>query len=128
MAHFAKIDENGIVLDVIVIDNSNAPDPTPTYSEPIGCNFIASLSEFDSRLEGTWIQTSYSGSFRNQFASVGGKYDAENDVFISQQPFDSWQLDEDFKWTPPYPMPSEGNWYWDEETLSWIEYGVNNPI
>lgn len=116
MAHFAEIDENGIVLQVIVIANADAPDPAPQTSEPAGQQFIASLG-----LPGQWIQTSYSGSFRKQFAGVGFRYDPEGDVFITPQPFPSWILDANHDWQPPTPMPDQdGPWTWDEETISWL--------
>jgi len=70
MAHFAKIDENSIVTDVVVIDNSQ---------EHRGQEF---LSE-DCNLGGTWIQTSYNGNIRGKFAGIGDIYDPINDVFLA---------------------------------------------
>lgn len=72
MAHFAKV-ENGIVTQVIVINNETLGDLDFPESEPIGQEFIASIG-----LEGTWKQTSYSGSFRNQFAGIGHKWTGQN--------------------------------------------------
>jgi len=116
MAHFAHIDTNGVVTQVLVIDNANAPDPAPEYSEPLGQAFIASLS-----LPGEWRQTSYNGSFRKQYAGIGWRYDADADVFIAPQPYPSWTLDANYDWQAPEPYPSDGNIYrWDEETLSWV--------
>lgn len=118
MAHFAQVDSSGLVLDVIVIDNSDAPDPAPTHSEPLGQGFIADTLG----LPGEWRQTSYSGSFRKQYAGIGWRYDATADVFVAPQPFPSWTLDANHDWQPPTPMPSEGGpWRWDEGTLSWVE-------
>jgi hypothetical protein len=51
-------------------------------------------------------------------------YDDVNDVFISPQPFASWSLDENFDWQPPTPMPTEGRWYWNEDSLSWLEQSL----
>ena len=117
MAYFAQIDANGIVQQVISINNADAPDPAPGHSEPLGQAFIASLG-----LPGEWRQTSWSGSIRKQFAGIGWRYDAESDVFVSPQPYPSWTLDANHDWQPPTPMPSEGGpWVWDEETLSWVE-------
>ena len=108
MAHFAKIEDN-IVTKVLVVDNN---------LEHRGADFLAN----DLGLGGTWIQTSYNGNFRKQFAGIGYTYDAVNDVFIAPQPFASWSLDQNFNWQPPTPMPIEGNfWHWDEATLSWVE-------
>jgi hypothetical protein len=75
MAHFARID-NGIVTQVIVVSNENAPDPYP-QSEPLGQAFIASLG-----LHGEWRQTSYHGTFRGYYAGIGFYYDEALDAFI----------------------------------------------
>lgn len=79
MAHFAQID-NGIVTQVIVISNDDAPDPYPA-SEPLGQAFIASLG-----LGGEWRQTSYHGTFRGCYAGIGYTYDPELDEFIPPEP------------------------------------------
>lgn len=116
MAYFAEIDENGTVLQVISISNADAPDPAPTNSEPLGQAFIAEVLG----LSGEWRQTSYHGNFRKQYAGIGWRYDAAADVFISPQPYPSWTLDANHDWQPPTPMPTEGRWYWDEPSLSWV--------
>lgn len=116
MAYFAQIDEDGTVLQVISISNADAPDPAPANSEPLGQAFIASLG-----IEGNFKQTSYHGSFRKQYAGPGYRYDASADVFIAPQPYPSWTLDANHDWQPPVSRPSEGNWAWDEDTLSWVE-------
>jgi len=107
MAHFARI-ENSLVTEVLVVSND---------LEHRGADFLAN----DLGLGGTWIQTSYNNNFRKQYAGIGYTYDAVNDVFIAPQPFASWSLDENFDWQAPTPMPTEGFWYWDEDTLSWIK-------
>lgn len=117
MAYFAQIDESGTVLQVISISNSDAPDPATEHSEPLGQAFIADVL----RLAGEWRQTSYNDTFRKQYAGVGFHYDAVADVFIAPQPFPSWTLDANHDWQPPTPMPAEGDWAWDEDTLSWVE-------
>jgi hypothetical protein len=108
MAHFAEINNNNTVVRVLVVDNS---------LEHRGADFLANELGFG----GTWIQTSYNNNIRKQYAGIGYTYDVINDVFITPQPFASWSLDKNFDWQPPTPMPTEGNWYWDEPTLSWIE-------
>lgn len=86
MAHFAKVNENGIVENVIVVDNKNAE------TEQEGKDFIASIG-----LEGNWVQTSYNRNFRNQFAGIGDIYDSVNDIFVLDEYkyvpefVDSWQ-------------------------------------
>ena len=118
MAYFAQVDTNGVVLQVISISNTDAPDPAPTHSEPLGQAFIADTLG----LPGEWRQTSFNGNFRKQYCGPGFRYDAAADVFIAPQPFPSWILDANHDWQPPTPRPSEGGpWAWDEETLSWVE-------
>lgn len=122
MAHFVKIDADGFVIDAIVVSNEDAPDPAPVNSEPLGQEFIAAMAEGEPRLSGTWIQTSWSGAFRKQFAAgVGFRYDADADVFIEPAPYPSWVLDSDYEWQPPVSYPDSGQWRWDEGTQGWIE-------
>ena len=116
MAYFAQIDDDGTVLQVISVSNADAPDPAPSHSEPLGQAFIASLG-----IEGTFKQTSFHGSFRKTYAPIGGKYLADADVFIWPQPYPSWTLDANHDWQPPTPYPAEGDWVWNEATLSWVE-------
>lgn len=118
MAHFAQIGDDGTVLQVITISNTDAPDPAPSNAEPLGQAFIADVL----RLPGDWKQTSFHGSIRKRFAPVGGKYLADADVFIWPQPYPSWTLDADYEWQPPTPCPQDGERYrWDEDTLAWVE-------
>ena len=118
MAYFAQIDQDGNVLQVISISNDDAPDPAPTHSEPLGQAFIAGVLG----LPGEWRQTSYNGNFRKQYAGIGWRYDAAADVFITPKPYPSWTIDVNHDWHPPTPMPTEGGpWWWDEQTLSWVE-------
>lgn len=116
MAYFAQVDDTGTVLQVISISNDDAPDPAPTNSEPQGQAYIRDVLG----LPGTWVQTSFHGNIRRRFCGPGYRYDVTLDVFIEPQPFQSWMLDENGDWQPPSPRPGP-EWYWDEETLSWIE-------
>lgn len=82
MAHFAKLDENNIVLEVIVVNNDvvqNLPFPD---SEPIGVAFCQSLFGADT----IWKQTSYNGNFRGCYAGIGFLYDPVDDVFVNPNP------------------------------------------
>lgn len=106
MAHFAEIDENNIVTRVLVVDNS---------LEHRGADFLC----IDLGLGGNWIQTSYNGNIRKQYAGIGYKYDSNADVFIVPQPYPSWTLDQNFDWQAPTPKPNNGEWYWNEENLKW---------
>lgn len=117
MAYFAQIDQDGTVLQVISVSNADAPDPAPTHSEPLGQAFIADVLG----LPGTWVQTSWSGSIRKQYAGPGYTYDADADVFIAPQPYPSWRLDANHDWQPPTPYPADDERYaWDEDILAWV--------
>jgi hypothetical protein len=72
MAHFAQIDKNNIVQQVIVIDNKHA------LTEEAGLSFIKDVLKFD----GTWLQTSYNGNIRGKFAGISDIYDADKDEFV----------------------------------------------
>ena len=77
MAHFAKI-ENGIVTEVIVVNNEALGNLNFPSSEPIGIAFLQSLYGSNT----TWKETSYNGNFRGQYAGVGMKYDPATDKFL----------------------------------------------
>jgi hypothetical protein len=113
MAHFAQLDENNLVTQVIVLSNAAVGESFPE-SESVGVSFIAE----QLRLPGVWVQTSYNGTFRKQYAGIGYTYSAVDDVFIAPQPYPSWSLDDDFEWQPPIPKP-EGDWVWNEAEGEW---------
>lgn len=117
MAHFALIDENNIVLQVIVVANNDCGGGDFPQSDFIGAAFCNKL------LGGTWKQTSYNNKFRKRYAGIGYTFDAEKDMFIAPQPYPSWSLDEEGDWQPPVPYPSDGKKYaWDEELGAWVEF------
>lgn len=107
MSHFAKI-ENNIVVQVIVAEQ-----------------------DYINTKEGEWIQTSYNTRggqhllsrtpLRKNYAGIGYLYDRERDAFITQQPFPSWNLNEDSCiWEPPIPLPQDDNlYYWNENKINW---------
>lgn len=118
MAHFAKLDNNNIVTEVIVIDNSILLDENNIEQEQLGVEYCQSL------FGGNWQQTSYNSNIKGTYAGVGYKYDEELDRFIPSQPFPSWILTEDFVWESPVPCPPvDGTvaYDWDEKTTSWVE-------
>ena len=78
MAHFARVDETGIVREVIVISNDDCGGGNFPESEPIGQQFIVGPHPYCLDLEGDWRQTSYSGSFRGCFAGLGFTFDGTN--------------------------------------------------
>jgi hypothetical protein len=130
MAHFAKINSENIVEQVIVVHNNDAPD------EATGIAFIESLG-----FEGVWKQTSYNTRFnthiqggtpfRKNHASVGHSYNEELDAFLFPKPFDSWVLDEEtYDWKAPLPKPEPTEtigWRWNESVLSWTSF-AKSPI
>ena len=123
MAHFAKLDENNVVLEVNVVNNSDCMDANGVEREEIGIAFLVQWSGGYPY----WKQTSYNGNIRKNYAGIGFTYDAERDAFIPPQPFESWVLNEETcRWDAPTPMPQDGEMYmWNEETTSWevIENG-----
>jgi hypothetical protein len=114
MAHFAQL-ENNVVTKVIVVANQDILDENGQESEQIGIDFCSNL------LGGTWMQTSYNGRIRKNYAGVGYSYDETLDAFIPQKPFASWVLDETTaQWKAPVDYPTDGKLYtWNEETISW---------
>jgi hypothetical protein len=118
MAHFAKIDENKIVQQVIVVTNEDCGNLEFPESESIGQTFINSIG-----LTGTWKQTSYNSNFRKNYAGIDYTYDESRDAFIPNKPYDSWVLNEDTcLWNSPIEYPNDGKLYiWDEEILNWNE-------
>lgn len=119
MAHFAKLDENNIVLEVNVVDNEHLIDSNGVEQEALGVAFLTIWSGGYSN----WKQTSFNSNFRKNFAGIGFKYDAEIDAFIPPQYYSSWTLDVDTcNWKPPVPHPNDGKLYdWNEEQLNWVE-------
>lgn len=88
MAHFAQLDENNIVIDVIVVNNEVIQNLQFPESEPIGIAFCQSLPAYKDTIT-IWKQTSYNASFRGKFAGIGDTYDPIQDIF----------------WQPDYPAP-----------------------
>lgn len=115
MAHYAFLDENNIVTEVITgIDETELIEgkhPETWYGE-----FRGQVCK----------RTSYHGNYRKNYAGVGYRYDEELDAFIAPQPFPSWTLDEDCKWVAPVPYPTDNLIYtWDEAAGDWTpaEFG-----
>jgi hypothetical protein len=102
MKHWAKLNNNRIVVDVITADD-----------QFIGSGQAGNPFNF--------VETSKTGEFRKNFAGIGYTYDSTLDAFIPPKPFNSWTLDEDTcQWQPPTPIPDNENMYtWDETTTSW---------
>ena len=109
MAHYAFLDENNVVIEVITgIDETELIEGLDT--ETWYGNFRGQVCK----------RTSYNANIRKQYAGIGFSYDPVADVFIAPQPYPSWSLDENYDWQAPTPKP-EGLSYWDEATLTWVE-------
>jgi hypothetical protein len=120
MAHFAQLDENNVVTQVIVVSNTDTADADGVEKEHIGAAFCERL------LGGTWKQTSYNGNIRKNYAGIGYTYHEDIDAFVPPQPFASWVLNDKAQWEAPTPMPQDDKMYsWDEATMSWVQ--VDSP-
>lgn len=111
MAHYAFLDEDNIVTEVIVgIEETElieGKDPETWYAQFRGqaCK-----------------RTSYNGNIRKNYAGIGFSYNEQLDAFIPPKPFASWVLDESTcQWVAPIPMPSDGEFYWNEDLETWSE-------
>ena len=133
MAHFAKVDDNGIVTSVIVVANSDTADSDGNEVEAIGIAFCKSLLGSDTN----WVQTSYNNNIRHRYAGIGMKYDSTNDVFYRQQPYASWTLNTSiWVWKAPVALPDDAGeddpdnptefveYTWDEDSTSWANRTV----
>ena len=118
MAHFAKLDENNTVLDILVVRNE---DLDSSNEEASGITYLTNL------FGGIWKQTSYNNNIRKNYATIGSTYNQDFDAFISPQPYPSWILNEiTCKWEAPIPMPTieiddQFTYTWEEETTSWVK-------
>ena len=112
MAHYAFLDENNIVTEVIVgIDETElieGLDPETWYG-----NFRGQ----------TCKRTSYNGNIRKQYAAIGGAYDPVRDEFVLPKRYRLWTLDENNDWQPPVPRPSEFA-AWDEGLEKWVDFSA----
>ena len=121
MAHFAQLDENNTVTQVIVVANEELL-LDGVENETKGILFCKSLLGEDTR----WVQTSYNGNICKNYAGIGYTYDPVNDWFFAPQPFESWTLDADAKWQAPTAYPTDGKFYtWNESTLTWDEVALD---
>jgi hypothetical protein len=110
MAHYAFLDDNNIVTEVITgIEETELIEGLDT--ETWYGNFRGQVCK----------RTSYNGNIRKNYAGIGFRYDQSLDAFIPPKPFDSWLLNEETaNWEAPVPKP-EGNYTWDEDSVSWLQ-------
>lgn len=128
MAHYAFLDENNIVTQVIVGADENEGGTDweqeygalrTSYNTHGGIHYNSETGE---------PSEDQSKAFRKNYAGIGFYYDEERDAFIPPSPFPSWILNEQScLWEPPTPMPQEGLWRWDEETISWVDVSEPSP-
>jgi hypothetical protein len=126
MAHYALLDVNNIVIEVITGVDENIIQ-TDLDGTQVGGSSEAWEQFYATRpwLNATYCKrTSYNNNIRKQYAGIGYIYDTDADVFIAPQPYPSWSLDENFDWQAPTPRPKNGLWYWDEDSLSWLEQSL----
>jgi len=112
VAHYAFLDENNIVTEVITgIDETELIEGLDT--ETWYGNFRNQVCK----------RTSYNNNIRKNYAGIGFTYDSVRDAFIAPKPFESWVLKETTcQWEAPVAYPTDDKFYrWDEATLSWIE-------
>ena len=111
MAHFAQLDSNNIVIQVIVISDDDTSDANGVESESIGVGVCQKIVGADT----IWKKTSYHNRMRGRYAGIGYTYMenvqtlgvASTDIFIPQQPFPSWSIGTTFaRWEPPIALPS----------------------
>ena len=131
MAHYAQIDSNNIVTQVIVVADADTADAQGNHMESIGIAFCQRL------IGGNWKQTSYNTQggthtnggtpFRGNYAGIGYTYDTLHDVFYAPQPYPSWTISAPtWTWTSPVPYPTDvgteelpKRYTWNEETKAW---------
>ena len=131
MSHFAKLDSNNLVTQVIVVNNSDITDVKGDEVESIGVAFCQKLLGADTN----WKQTSYNNNFRGNYAGIGYTY-MENvatlgvgstDIFIRQQPYPSWSIGVGTaQWYAPIDMPEVTEEEWaDKKFYIWDEAAYN---
>lgn len=112
MAHYAFLDENNIVTEVI----------TGRHEWEVVDGISDWETYYGNRRNQVCKRTSYNSNIRKNYAGIGFTYDEDRDAFIAPKPYDSWVLDEETcQWEAPVPYPDDGVMYeWDEETTDWV--------
>ena len=127
MAHFAKLDENNVVLEVHVVSNDDIQNLPFPESEEVGIAFLNSIFP-----AATWKQTSYNNNFRFRYAFIGGTFHpecGEHGGFAHPKIADNFIWDEPTcSWIPPIPYPTDGyEYYWDTENNQWVPLPLYGP-
>tara|TARA_R110000822_G_scaffold251325_2_gene378213 strand:- start:2698 stop:3147 length:450 start_codon:yes stop_codon:yes gene_type:complete len=129
MAHFAELDSNNKVLNILVGDNNDVNANGGDQSES-AANYFASYTPF-SEQGVKFVQCSYNNNFKKQYPRIGDYYDPIADQFVLAQPFSSWSLDQNNDWQAPIVFPSSTTYgdgsshyivLWDEDNIRWIGF------
>lgn len=118
MAHYAFLDQNNIVTEVIVgkDEGEDGIDWEQHYGE-----FRGQVCKRTSYNTSAGVHSNGGTPFRKNYAGIGYTYNAVRDAFIPPQPYPSWTLDDDANWQPPVAMPTDGKMYsWNEQTQQWV--------
>lgn len=117
MAHFAKVNDEWVVEQVIVVNNKVLLNEDGIECDWLGEQFCQQLYGVDTK----WIQTSYNGNKYKNFAGIGYTFDPDRNAFIPPAPYPSWNLNEDTcQWESPVPYPDDGQQYsWNESAQQW---------
>ena len=124
MAHFAQLDENNVVLQVIVVGDKETHDVNGIESEELGVAFCKRLFGLNTN----WKQTSYNGNGRVRYAGIGFTYNTELDAFVPPAPYPSWTLNKTTAdWQAPIQEPpltdeqinDEYYYEWNEDLQTW---------
>jgi hypothetical protein len=111
MAHYAFLDENNVVTEVI-----------PGVDETEVIEGLTPEVWYGNFRNQVCVRTSYNNNIRKQYAGIGYTYNETADVFIAPKPFPSWSLDENYDWQAPIDYPADGKDYsWDEANQVWVE-------
>jgi hypothetical protein len=127
MAHFAQIDQNNLVTQVVVVSDVDTCNEEGFEVEEIGQQFLKNMYGQET----TWLKTSYNGNIRKNYAGIGYKYDEKLNAFIPPKPFESWILDENScQYFAPIPFPEgeQKTYFWNEEKKQWDEQNFILPV
>jgi hypothetical protein len=120
MAHYAFLDQNNIVTEVIV--GKDETDTNHDWEQYYGAqrDQVCKRTSYNTR---GGVNVNGSEPFRKNYAGIGYSYDEQRDAFIPPKPFPSWLLNEQTcLWDAPIPRPSDApNLFWDEELQNWVE-------
>lgn len=117
MAHFAKLDTDNIVTEIVVIENAVIRDHLGDEQESIGISFIRNLYDEPNAV---WKQCSYNHNIRGHYPDIGWTYDEDDDQFYPPKPYDSWVWNNDrYCWDSPIGDPTDERVTWNEETGDW---------